>query len=152
MSVTYTTAHGKVGSLTHWTKPGIEPTSSWMLVGFISAEPQWELLLNILNNLCGKIICKRIYISEPLSCTLEMNTIVSPLHTNKTFSNVASFKHTQFFCQWHLNKAEEKKNRIAPICQTWVFPGQWIEKDSLEFGFSLLLCRLEIFHNNKLNK
>ena len=33
----------------HWilnppSEPGIEPVSSWMLVGFISAEPQWELL------------------------------------------------------------------------------------------------------------
>ena len=27
--------------------PGIEPTSSWILVGFISAELQWELPLCI---------------------------------------------------------------------------------------------------------
>ena len=32
------------GSLTHWTRPGIDPATSWILVGFISAEPQWELL------------------------------------------------------------------------------------------------------------
>ena len=25
-------------------KPEIEPTSSWLLVGFVSTEPQWELL------------------------------------------------------------------------------------------------------------
>ena len=30
--VTYTTAHGNAGSLTHWVRPGIEPVSSWMLV------------------------------------------------------------------------------------------------------------------------
>ena len=30
--------------LTHWVRPGIEPTSSWILVGFISDEPQQELL------------------------------------------------------------------------------------------------------------
>ena len=24
--------------------PGIEPASSWILAGFISAEPQWQLL------------------------------------------------------------------------------------------------------------
>ena len=24
-------------------KPGIEPTSSWILVRFVSAAPQWEL-------------------------------------------------------------------------------------------------------------
>ena len=29
------TAHGNARSLTHWTKPGIKPVSSWILVGFI---------------------------------------------------------------------------------------------------------------------
>ena len=32
-SATYTTAHGNAGSLTHWTRPGIKPTSLWILVG-----------------------------------------------------------------------------------------------------------------------
>ena len=43
MPVTYTTAHGNAGSLTHWVRPGIEPASSRVLVGFVTAEPQWEL-------------------------------------------------------------------------------------------------------------
>ena len=29
-SATYTTAHGNAGSLTHWAKPGIKPTTSWI--------------------------------------------------------------------------------------------------------------------------
>ena len=33
-------SHSNVGLLTHWAKPGIEPASSWILVGFVSAEPQ----------------------------------------------------------------------------------------------------------------
>ena len=44
-SATYTTAHGDVGSLTHWERPGMEPASSRMLVRFISTEPHWELLM-----------------------------------------------------------------------------------------------------------
>ena len=32
-SAIYTTAHGNAGSLTHWARPGIEPASSWFLVG-----------------------------------------------------------------------------------------------------------------------
>ena len=36
ISVTYTTALGKAGSLTHWVRLGIEPASSWILVGFIN--------------------------------------------------------------------------------------------------------------------
>ena len=39
---TYTTAHN-AGSLTHWTRPGIKPQTSWFLVGFISAVPRREL-------------------------------------------------------------------------------------------------------------
>ena len=35
-SASYTTAHGNAGSLTHWTVPGIEPESSWILVGFLN--------------------------------------------------------------------------------------------------------------------
>ena len=34
-SVTYTTAHSNTGSLTHWTRPGVKPTSSWTLVGWV---------------------------------------------------------------------------------------------------------------------
>ena len=29
--------------LTHYVRPGIKPTSSWMLVGFITSEPQGEV-------------------------------------------------------------------------------------------------------------
>ena len=32
----YATACGNAGSLTHWVRPGIKPTSSWILVGFLS--------------------------------------------------------------------------------------------------------------------
>ena len=34
--VTYTTAHGNIRSLTHWERPGIEPTTSCILVGFVT--------------------------------------------------------------------------------------------------------------------
>ena len=32
---TRTTAHSNAGSLTHWVRPGIKPTSSWILVRFV---------------------------------------------------------------------------------------------------------------------
>ena len=40
-------ALGNTGSLTHWIRLGIELTSSWIIVGFITAEPQWELQIGI---------------------------------------------------------------------------------------------------------
>ena len=42
-SAIYTTAHGNAGSSTHWVRPGMEPASSWMLVRYVSAEPQQKL-------------------------------------------------------------------------------------------------------------
>ena len=35
---------GNAGFLAHRVRPGLEPTSSWILVRFVSAAPQWELL------------------------------------------------------------------------------------------------------------
>ena len=43
MSATYTAVHGNAGSLTHWVRSGIKPTTSWFLVRFVSAAPWWEL-------------------------------------------------------------------------------------------------------------
>ena len=43
-SVTYTAAHGNAGSLTHRVRPAIDPESSWILVRFMTAMPQRELL------------------------------------------------------------------------------------------------------------
>ena len=40
---TYTTAYSNAGSLTHWVRTGIKPVSSWMLLGFLTSEPQQEL-------------------------------------------------------------------------------------------------------------
>ena len=34
----YTTAYGQI--LTHWVRPGIKPTSSWILVQLIPTEPE----------------------------------------------------------------------------------------------------------------
>ena len=47
-TTTYTTAHGNARSLTHWARPGIEPSTSQFLVGIISAAPRWELLGSLL--------------------------------------------------------------------------------------------------------
>ena len=36
-------SHSNTRSPTHWARPGIELESSWILVAFIFAVPQWEL-------------------------------------------------------------------------------------------------------------
>ena len=40
-SATYSTAHSNARSLTHWARPGLEPMSSWMLVGFSN---RWAMM------------------------------------------------------------------------------------------------------------
>ena len=46
-----TTAHSNARSPTHQVRPRIEPSSSRILVGFVSTVPQWELLVNLFLNL-----------------------------------------------------------------------------------------------------
>ena len=44
-SLTCAVTWGNARSLTHWARPGIEPASSWILVGLVTAAPQWNLPL-----------------------------------------------------------------------------------------------------------
>jgi len=39
VSATYTIAHGNAGDLNPLSKAGVEPMSSWILVGFITTKP-----------------------------------------------------------------------------------------------------------------
>ena len=41
--MTCTIAHSNTWFLTHWVRPGIKPTSSWIIVKFSTTEPCWEL-------------------------------------------------------------------------------------------------------------
>ena len=63
---TYTSVHSSTGSLTHWVRPGIKPSSSWILVGFVTAERQWELLL------LGILNIVKIYLKHPLNMSQSM--------------------------------------------------------------------------------
>ena len=36
----YSSQHRQI--LNHWKRPGIKPSTSWLLVGFVSTEPWWE--------------------------------------------------------------------------------------------------------------
>ena len=94
-SVTYTTAHGNTKSLTHWAKLGMEPTSSWILIGFVTAEPQLEFPLNILLGSRGKVKFLPAYF-EPWLFSVQ-----NSLHGRETFG-VANF--ASLWCQYSLTK------------------------------------------------
>ena len=44
---------------THWVRPGMEPAFSWILVGVVTAEPQWELPILYSRLLCWRSIDHR---------------------------------------------------------------------------------------------
>ena len=46
----YTTPCGNDGSLTHWVRSGTEPTSSWILVRFVTTKPWQELQYSTLKS------------------------------------------------------------------------------------------------------
>ena len=63
-SATYTIAHGSTGSSTLWARLGIEPTSSWVLVGLVSAARQGQLPKNKLD----------VWLSPAWACGLSFHT------------------------------------------------------------------------------
>ena len=57
---TYTTTCGNSGSLTHWVRPGIKPTSSWILVEFVTC---WD---SVGTPLIVILICISLMVSDVL--------------------------------------------------------------------------------------
>ena len=55
-----TTAHSNAGFLTHWVGPGIEHTSSWILVQFNTFEPQWEFLNYVFEITSWNVLWKKL--------------------------------------------------------------------------------------------
>ena len=56
-----TYSHSNMRSLTHWTGPGIEPASSWILVKFVTTEPQQELPISY--NFCKNLMRSLLLLS-----------------------------------------------------------------------------------------
>ena len=78
LSVTYSTSHCNARSLTHWARPGIEPTSSWILVGFITTEPQQELLwCTVSLSLFRKVLSAWIFGYLSLTCLQILQCLFS---------------------------------------------------------------------------
>ena len=87
VSATYTTAHGNVGSLTHWAGPEIDPMSLGILVGFVSTEPQWELPEScIFHPHNVNILCNHIVQGSILKQEMNINSmLLTNLQTLFTF-------------------------------------------------------------------
>ena len=61
-SATYTTTHGSTGSLTHWARPGIKPTTSWILVGLINHWATAGTPIPIFNEFISRVFFPSPYL------------------------------------------------------------------------------------------
>ena len=68
--------------LNHWVRPGIEPKTSWILVGFAAAEPWWELqwFVQICNDV--SIIILNIFTALKILCALPIYSSFPTHHSN----------------------------------------------------------------------
>ena len=122
-------------SLTHWARPGIQPTSSWILVGFISVVPQPELQYSVF-----KVNFKCHYFHDVLPN-------VCP------FLNSSLFQFTSFFIKLLSSciKYYLILKRFGCYCSTTRFEVPWGQKDiSLNFCFLIapntMLCIEESYN------
>ena len=92
-SVTYTAAYGNAGSLTHWARPGIEPASSWTLVGFLTHWAKMETHKRI-NFKCSypqrikkkKQLCKMLeMLTNPIIMIVSLYIRIITLHILRFF-------------------------------------------------------------------
>ena len=70
---TYTRAHSNAGSPTHGERPGFESASSWILVRFVSPEPQRELQEQRFIHFCSLIYSTVWVINFCLINVLKVN-------------------------------------------------------------------------------
>ena len=125
VSVIYTTAHGNSGSLTHWARPGIEPTSLWILIEFLTHWATMRTPTVIFN---GKASIPSVTLSiDVCFCLLQC------IHWRNRFG----------LASWGYHGVDFASNYI-PIVQLNVFPwfftflGNWLDglsdSGSISFG------------------
>ena len=151
MSAPYTAAQGNTRSLTHWVRPGIEPTTSWFLVRFISAASRWELLQVVLIHLShwfalGQFPGGSLLLSHLWTTTLTVlkfyENFVMHLHKIIHFLTRLGNNYPQFIfiqdyiCRYHIFK----------VMQLWLFAFWWTSC----FSFMLSKVTFQDCENRKV--
>ena len=145
--VTYTTAHGHIGSLTHWARPGIEPESSWILVRFryhraTTGTPRASWMGD--NKAFGVNAKSRTFRGKPLALFCKQNrqifmTMRHRIHKDfssiiKNSSLLGNFLFLLFLGQMVPNLAADNK-------------GSWVPQSSAVLkAFLLSICPFRISH------
>ena len=135
-SATCTTASSNARSLTHWARPGIKPTSSWILVGFISPVPWRELqrpfliptssqLPSAQNNFlcawCG-VVCYPSSSERFSQSTNWRNSRAGSQHTEAFGGNAVAKRHLRVWITAVCGEKERGMQRLLGV-MTWIFFG-----------------------------
>ena len=132
-SANYTTAHGNTGSTTHWVRPGMEPATSWLVVGFVSTVPWRELHLCLVpehshhpkRKPCTHLPSPSPW--QPLICFLSMDLPVWTFRKN-------GIRHCVAFGIWLLSSDIMFSGFI-----TWWCPFLWLSNIPLSEGATFCL-------------
>ena len=118
VSVTYTTAHGNAGSLTHWGRPRIEPIPSWLLVGFVFAVPRWEFLFIYLVSYLLFRAVPAAYGSSQVRLELELQLPVCTTAIATWDPSCICDLHHSSRQRWILNPLSEDRDRTHIFMDT----------------------------------
>ena len=93
----YHSSQQQAGSLTHWVRPGIEPASSWILVGFVSTVPQQKLPKHPYSHICifSSIVFLRLKYMKKIQFTYTLNLFNSQFRLWITFDT--ALEHNQWY-------------------------------------------------------
>ena len=113
--VTYITAQGNLGSLTHRVRSGIKPESSWIPVRFLTTEPQGELLNMAIFKTQNFLLFLLFTEREHMSCSwlylYFLKVLVCP---SSPFSFLSPFYcllwHYHFYNTQHSTKCQSLRN------------------------------------------
>ena len=125
-------SHSNDGSPTHWSRPRIEPASSWILVRFVSAVPQWELLHVFVLFSCGILFPS----AHSLWCTSTTPALILvPAFLTRSYLERMS-KLRDHFWEAFLH------------CQVSQVPLLYLYSDSIYFALSLCLQCIITLNNH----
>ena len=143
VSPTYTTAHGKAGSLTHWARTETEPATSGFLVGFVNhcattGTPRLIFWASpLIQSLSFSILVLSIYslISLHIHPSVYLISLCiylcSPGHLHwvsyipPTKSIILCYKPERFLCVAELRGLRTKSSGYGHVCFIpWIFSSQ----------------------------
>ena len=119
LSATYTTAPSTTRSLTHWSRPGIEPASSLILIGFVTAEPQGNSNIISLTTCLWACMCARVCTHTHTLCVRDWHSV---LLSSSGFEPVISYMTWWVSnlrpnsLMWKLLKRKKGKRRRGAPC------------------------------------